>query len=73
MKAPLVQVKGPLVNAEWVGVFSTVGQTIEDRDGNALSVDTDINAKVYAPPMPGPIADLKKGLNRIRWRWLRSF
>jgi len=55
------------VNAEWVGVFSTVGQTIEDRDGNPLCVDADINAKTYAPPMAGPLADMQKGLNTIQW------
>jgi alpha-N-arabinofuranosidase len=65
-------VKGPRVNAELVGVFSTVGQTIEDRDGNALGVDADIYNKVYAPPVPGPLADLKIGINRIQWRSERS-
>ncbi|NQV35475.1 MAG: right-handed parallel beta-helix repeat-containing protein, partial [Phycisphaeraceae bacterium] len=69
VNAPMAQVKGPRVNGELVGIFSTVGQTIEDRDGNALCVDVDINEKIYAPPMPGPLADFKKGLNRIEWRF----
>ncbi len=60
-------VDGPQVDAELVGVFPTVGQTIEDRYGNPVSVDTDINGRKYAEPVPGPLADLKEGLNTIVW------
>lgn len=60
-------VEGPQVNAPLVGVFATVGQTIEDRDGNPIKVDADINGKPYPRPMAGPLADLKKGLNTIVW------
>jgi hypothetical protein len=60
-------VKGPLVSAAVVGVFRTVGQTIEDRDGNPITVDTDINGRRYASPIAGPLADLSKGLNTISW------
>ncbi len=59
--------KGPLVDAKLVGIFPTVGQTLEDRDGKPLAVDTDINGKRYAPPVPGPLADLKSGLNTVVW------
>ena len=62
------RVKGPRVNAELVGVFPTVGQTIEDRYGTPIKVNTDINGKKYARPIAGPLADLKKGLNAIAWR-----
>jgi hypothetical protein len=61
------EVKGPLVTAQLVGVFPTVGQTIEDRDGKPIQVDTDINGRRYTQPVPGPLGDLQKGLNTIAW------
>jgi len=64
--APFV-VKGPQVNAKLVGIFPTVGQTIEDRYGKPIRVDADINGKRYTPPIAGPLADLQKGLNTIVW------
>lgn len=57
----------PMINAELVGVFPTVGQTIEDHYGNPIKVDTDLNGKKYKPPIAGPLADLKQGLNTIVW------
>jgi hypothetical protein len=60
-------VKGPSVNAQLVGVFPTVGQTIEDRDGKPIDVDTDINGNRSTRPIAGPLADLKNGLNTIVW------
>jgi hypothetical protein len=63
----VLQVKGPLVDAKLVGIFPTVGQTMEDRYGMPLAVNVDINGKQYAPPVPGPLADLKSGLNTIVW------
>ncbi|MGO9204266.1 MAG: right-handed parallel beta-helix repeat-containing protein [Limisphaerales bacterium] len=63
--APLA--KGPQVNAGWVNVFCTVGQTIEDRYGRPIAVDRDINGKEFSPPIAGPLADLKLGRNAIRW------
>lgn len=65
------RVKGPRVNAELVGVFPTVGQTVEDRDGNPIEVNTDVNAKEYALPVAGPLADLKRGVNTIVWQTKR--
>ena len=62
--APL-RVNGPQVGAELVGVFPTVGQTIEDRDGNPLTIDTDMNGKEFSRPIPGPLADLQPGKNTI--------
>ncbi|MHC4582060.1 MAG: hypothetical protein ACYS14_11435, partial [Planctomycetota bacterium] len=58
---------GPWVDKELVGVFSTVGQTIEDRHGNPIKVDTDFNGRRYSRPIPGPLADLRQGVNRIEW------
>jgi hypothetical protein len=61
--------QGPQVNAELVGVFPTVGQTIEDRHGRPIAVDTDLNGARYTRPLPGPLADLKQGLNAINWQF----
>jgi hypothetical protein len=58
-------VKGPWADAELVGVFPTVGQTIEDRHGNPIKVDTDINGRKLTQPIVGPLRDLKQGLNTI--------
>jgi len=59
--------KGPWIDKELVGVFSTVGQTIEDRHGKAIKVDTDFNDRRYSHPIPGPLADLRRGVNHIAW------
>ena len=58
---------GPRVDAELVGVFPTVGQTIEDRDGNPITIDADINGKKFSRPIPGPLADLQQGTDAITW------
>lgn len=68
----VLKVQGPPVNADLVGVFPTVGQTLEDRHGNPIAVDTDINGRTYSKHRPGPLADLKWGTNVIRWRAARS-
>jgi hypothetical protein len=60
-------VQGPRVSAELVGVFPTVGQTIEDRYGRPITVDTDINGQRFPKPIAGPLADLKRGRNTITW------
>jgi hypothetical protein len=62
-----LQAQGPQVNAGLVGVFPTVGQTIEDRHGKPIEVNSDINGKESARPFSGPLADLKNGLNEIIW------
>jgi hypothetical protein len=64
--APLRR-QGPQVNAKLVGVFPTVGQTIEDRHGHPITIDTDLNAKTFPRPIPGPLADLRRGMNTITW------
>lgn len=61
------RVEGPRVDAGLVGVFSTVGQTIEDRHGRPLRVDADINGRERTEPVPGPLADLRQGRNSIVW------
>ena len=52
-----------------VGVFSTVGQTIEDRYGNPIKVNTDINGKKFADPIAGPLADIQQGKNTFEWMY----
>ena len=61
--------KCPWVNADFVGIFSTVGQTIEDRHGKAIKVNTDLNGLRYEQPLTGPLADLKQGKNKIVWEF----
>jgi hypothetical protein len=61
------RVQGPWVNAELVGVFPTVGQTIEDRNGNPITVDTDLNGRRFTKPVAGPLANLTQGQNAITW------
>ena len=67
-----LRLNGPRVTAELVGKFPTVGQTIEDRNGNPITVDTDINGKRFPRPIPGPLADLKPGRNAITWSLRRQ-
>jgi alpha-N-arabinofuranosidase len=61
------RLKEPWVDAELVGVFSTVGQTIEDRFGNPIKVDTDIKGNKFAEPVAGPLADIQQGENAFEW------
>jgi len=58
---------GPWVDGKLVGAFATVGQTIEDRHGNPTAVDRDILGAKRPKPVPGPLAELKSGRNRIKW------
>ena len=60
-------IQSPLVDSKLVGVFPTVGQTIEDRYGKPICVDSDINGKKRTQPVAGPLADLKQGRNVITW------
>ncbi|MHC4251836.1 MAG: right-handed parallel beta-helix repeat-containing protein [Planctomycetota bacterium] len=60
-------VKGPRVDSGLVGVFATVGQTIEDAKGNPITVDRDILGREFPRPVPGPLADLKPGRNSVSW------
>ena len=59
--------RGPRVDANLVGVFPTVGQTIEDRHGNPITIDTDINGNPFPQHFPGPLANLQPSQNRITW------
>jgi len=59
--------QSPLVGSKLVGVFPTVGQTIEDRYGNPICVDSDFDGKKRERPIAGPLADLKQAPNAIEW------
>jgi len=59
--------KGPWVDAALVGVFRTVGQTLEDREGRPLRVDRDFRGEEFTRPVPGPLSDLKAGPNVVAW------
>jgi alpha-L-arabinofuranosidase len=59
--------RGPQIDAAFVGVFPTVGQTIEDRFGNPITIDKDINGKPYSQKFPGPLGSLEVGDNTITW------
>lgn len=65
-------VHGPRVDKDLVGVFPTVGQTIEDRLGNPITIDRDMDGGSFSPPLPGPLADLKPEANRIDWALKRE-
>jgi len=58
---------GPWVDAKLVGVLPTVGQTIEDRDGKGIKVDTDLTCAKRTRAIPGPLAELKPDRNHIEW------
>ncbi len=62
-----LDMKSPWVDKDLVGVFDTVGQTIEDRYGNPIKVDTDFNGMRYSRPIPGPLANLRQSLNTVTW------
>lgn len=58
---------GPRVDAALVGVFPTVGQTMEDRFGKPITIDRDIHHKPISQPHAGPLANLTTEENRITW------
>ncbi len=60
-------VTGPRVDAELVGVFPTVGQTIEDRYGRPIAVDRDMQGNERRVNAPGPLAELRAGKNTVVW------
>lgn len=63
----VARLRGPRVDAKLVGVFPTVGQTLEDRYGRPIAVDADMNGRLFAPIVPGPLANLQSGLNTMVW------
>lgn len=62
------RIQAPVVGAELVGVFSPVGQTLEDREGRPITVNTDLLGRRFDRRLPGPLATLQRGENRISWQ-----
>lgn len=67
VKASLLHTGGPQVNSRLVGVFPMVKQTIEDRDGRPIRVDTDFLGYPRRQPLAGPLADPKTRVTKIGW------
>ena len=61
------KLESPLVDNSLVGIFTTTGQTIEDKDGKAITVNKDFNGKSFKKPVVGPISTLNEGANSIVW------
>jgi len=66
------RVKGPWVDGKLVGISPTVGQTIEDRFGKPVCVNTDIHGRNRAKAIAGPFADLRQGENTVNWPAIRQ-
>ena len=60
--------EGPWVDGKLVGVFTTVGQTIENAAGRPIKVDVDLMGAKRRRPLAGPLARLKPGRDRVVWR-----
>ena len=65
-------VQGPRVDATLVGVFPTVGQKIEDRHGDPITVDTDFLGHRFSNPVAGPLAEPRPGENVVSWLLKKS-
>lgn len=63
---PPTQLTMPWVSGETLGKFPTCDQTIEDRDGQPITVSVDLSGDTRKRPMPGPLAKLKEGRNTIQ-------
>jgi alpha-N-arabinofuranosidase len=72
MDQKFLKKKHPLIDGKFIGVFPVTGQTIEDRDGNPITVNTDINGRMFTKPIPGPISDLKDGTNIFKWNYKKT-
>jgi hypothetical protein len=66
------RLKGPWVDDKLVGIFSTVGQTIEDSFGNPIKVDTDIKGNKSIEPFAGPLADIQQQANKFEWTYHKA-
>ncbi len=63
------KIKGKQVNGDLIGVFRTTGQSIEDRFGEPIIIDSDFNNEKFSKPIPGPLSKLKKGRDVINWTY----
>ena len=59
---------GPWVDAKLIGILEPSGQTIEDRFGNPITVDTDILGRKRSKPIVGPLAAPVADVNMVNWQ-----
>ncbi len=57
----------PQVGGKLVGLFTTVGQTIEDRAGDPITVDRDILGQKRERTIPGPLSEVDPGRCALSW------
>lgn len=57
------------VNQKAIGIVPLTGQSIEDKNGNPIIVNTDFYGKKRNSknPLPGPLSNLVLGNNRVSW------
>jgi len=68
----IVGAKGQMTDGDLVGIFKTTSQTIEDRSGKPIEIDSDFNGRKFNPVKAGPLANLKKGINTITWSYKKT-
>ena len=61
------QWQGPLVDSTLAGIISTTKQTLEDKNGAKIVVNRDVSGEEFTKPRPGPLANLKQGINHLTW------
>ena len=61
--------KGPLVDATLAGIFLPAGQSLQDHRGKPIQIESDILDRKFKRPIPGPLAELKPGVNTIKWSY----
>lgn len=62
------RIQPPVVGPELVGVFPPVGQSLEDALGHPLTVNLDLSGHPFVRRVPGPLATLRSGENRLIWQ-----
>ncbi len=62
------EASGPWVDAKLIGILDPPGQTIEDRFGKPITVDTDIKGQKRTKPIAGPLAKPVPGVNTVDWQ-----
>jgi Right handed beta helix region len=67
LPAAVSQLRCPVVDAALVGIFQRVGQFIEDRDGQPITIDIDISGAKRIATVAGPLAEAVAGRNVIEW------
>jgi alpha-N-arabinofuranosidase len=61
------KLQGPMVDGALAGVNTTTKQAFEDKNGVPIVVDSDVRGMKFQSPRPGPLANLKPGINQVTW------